>query len=131
MAHGVVRIASALQLLLQGREGVLPKALVNPPVLLQILIADGGHVLLFIRKMLDRVGLQILNALLTGALVFLLLLVKSEELVDYLKEPLMLFINYFNAHIVLILPGHHPSVHPVPTSLRNGKSLWPQTPAST
>ena len=97
--HRVRGVPGLLQLLLQGREGVGPEALVDAPVLLQTLVPDGLHVGLLIGEVLHGVALEKLDALLTGPLAVLLLLLEGEEAVDDLKEPLVLLVDGIDPNV--------------------------------
>ena len=74
------------------------------PVLLQPLVADGLHVELLVREVLEGVAPEELDALLTGPLAVLLLLPEGEELVDDAEQPPVLLVDALHTHVVLIPP---------------------------
>ena len=104
MLHRVRGVVAPLQLQLQGRQGVFPKVVVDAPVPLQALVADGGHILLLVGEVLHGVALEELYALLTGPLAVLLLLPEPVQLVDDFEEPLVLSVNGVNPDVVLLAP---------------------------
>ena len=81
------------QFLFQRWQRAFTKGLVYFPVLFQALIADRFHIFFFISKMLDRVALKELDALLTHPVAVLLFRPHNEQLVDDLEEPLVFFVN--------------------------------------
>ena len=76
----------------------------DAPVLLQPLVADGLHVGLFVFKMGHRMAFEILDSLLACPLAVLFLLAKGKQLIDNLKQPLVLLVDHFHADIIFIPP---------------------------
>ena len=97
--HRFRSVVTPLQFLFQGRKRMLPKSTVKELVLLQILVADGFHISLLVRKMVHRVFFERFDALLACPLAVLFLFLKGEQLVDDLKEPLVLLINHVYSYI--------------------------------
>ena len=104
MLHRLLGVVRPLQLLLQRREDVFTEILMDPPVLLQPLVADGCHIGLLVGEVLHRVALEVLDPLLAGPLVVLLLLFEVEELIDDPEKPLVLLVDGVHTDAVLLPP---------------------------
>jgi len=102
MIHRVGGVVRLLQLPLQHRQGVFPEFLVDVPVGLQPLVADGLHVRLFVLKMLHGVAFEVLHALLAGPLALLLAIGKQP--VDDLEQPLVLLVDGLHTDVKAVLP---------------------------
>ena len=78
MIHRLQGIVRLFQLQLQGREGVLPKAPMDGPVVFKPLVADGLHVSFLVLKVPHGVALEVFDTLLGDPLAVLLLLPERE-----------------------------------------------------
>ena len=104
MFHRILRVLGLLQLLFQRHEGVFPKAFMYLPVLCKSLVADGSHITLFVLKVLHGVAPEKLYALLARPLMVLLFLLEPKQLVDNMKQSLVLRVDLFDANVIFIPP---------------------------
>ena len=102
MVHRIRVVIRLLQLLLQHGQRILPEFLVDMPVRLQPLVADGGHIGLLVLKMLRGVALEVFHALLARPAAFLLPVLKKP--VDDFEKPLVFLVDGLHADVETVLP---------------------------
>ena len=104
MIHRLRRIIGLGQLLLNFRKGLFAEIVMDMPVHVISLIADGCHVELFLRKMLHGMPFEELDPLLICPSALLIIFVIAEQLIHDGEKLSVLPIDNIHANIEPVLP---------------------------